>query len=58
VIRTVELMSATGGRFEVSLDGEIVFSKASEKRFPKAGEVVARLEKRLGPGLKWRQEPT
>lgn len=58
VMRAVELVSASGGRFEISLDGELVFSKAGEKRFPKPGEVAARFERKLGPSLMWRESST
>jgi predicted Rdx family selenoprotein len=54
VMRTVELRSGTHGRFEVSLDGEMTFSKAALKRFPKPGEVVRIFERHLGPPLEWR----
>ena len=42
------------GRFEVSLDGEMTFSKAALKRFPRPGEVVRAFERHLGPPLEWR----
>jgi hypothetical protein len=35
------------GRFEVSLGGDLVFSKAALGRFPEPGEVEAALERRL-----------
>ena len=54
-LRVVELRSGTKGRFEVSLDGELVFSKASLSRHAHKGEVVAAFEQRLGPSLKWRK---
>ena len=55
ILRTVELRSGDKGRFEVTLDGEIVFSKASLKRHPKPGEVAAEFERRLGRPLAWRK---
>jgi len=55
IIRAVELVSASHGRFDISLDGELVFSKKASGRFPKAGEVAGRFEKTLGPALDWRQ---
>ena len=54
-MRTVELRSGSTGRFEVILDGELVFSKAELKRHPKPGEVTAAFERRLGRPLEWRQ---
>jgi len=55
IIRAVELVSASHGRFDISLDGELVFSKKASGRFPKPGEVAGRFEKTLGPALDWRQ---
>jgi selT/selW/selH-like putative selenoprotein len=34
-----------GGRFEVSVDGKLVFSKLATKRFPDDGEVLRLLAK-------------
>src|ERR1051326_6952600 len=48
-MRRVELRSGTTGRFEVSLDGDLVFSKAALKRHAAAGEVAGIFEQRLGP---------
>jgi selenoprotein W-related protein len=39
-IETITLVPADGGRFEVSVNGELVFSKKQEKRHAEAGEVV------------------
>lgn len=55
ILRTVELRSGSTGRFEVILDGELVFSKAQLKRHPNPGEVAAAFERRLGRPLAWRQ---
>jgi len=55
IIRAVELVSASHGRFDISLDGELVFSKKASGRFPKPGEVAGQFEKKLGPALDWRQ---
>ena len=55
IIRAVELVSASHGRFDISLDGELVFSKKASGRFPKPGEVAGHFEKKLGPALDWRQ---
>ena len=55
IIRAVELVSGSNGRFEVALDGELVFSKKAVGRFPRAGEVSGQFEKKLGPALDWRQ---
>ena len=58
IMRAVELQSGSEGRFEVSLDGDLVFSKKSAGRFPKPDEVAAIFEKKLGPALDWRQPST
>jgi selT/selW/selH-like putative selenoprotein len=50
----VELKTGDRGAFEVTLDGETVFSKKREKRFPAQGELAALVEVRLGPPLPWR----
>ena len=55
ILRTVELRSGNTGRFEVTLDGELVFSKAQLKRHPKPGEVTSAFEQRLGRPLAWRK---
>jgi selenoprotein W-related protein len=38
-IEECTLQPSTGGRFEVSLDGEPVFSKAETGRFPTVDEI-------------------
>jgi selT/selW/selH-like putative selenoprotein len=50
----VELRPGDKGTFEVTLDGETVFSKKQQKRFPRQDELAALLEERLGPPLHWR----
>tara|TARA_B100000749_G_C18440904_1_gene472125 strand:- start:1002 stop:1175 length:174 start_codon:yes stop_codon:yes gene_type:complete len=35
----VELISSGGGVFEVTLDGDLIFSKRSLDRFPEDGEI-------------------
>jgi selenoprotein W-related protein len=56
IMRTVALRSGDHGRFEVTLDGELVFSKAAAHRFPEPGEVARIIEATLGPALEWRAE--
>lgn len=36
-------MKGSGGEFEVSVDGRVVFSKKSEGRFPELDEILDRL---------------
>ena len=55
ILKGVELASGSKGRFEVTLDGELIFSKVSLQRHANAGEVSAEVERRLGPRLDWRQ---
>jgi selenoprotein W-related protein len=58
IMRGVELISSSGGTFDISLDGQLVFSKKAAGRFPKPGEVAALFEKKLGPALEWRDRST
>ena len=58
IIRAVELQSGNNGRFEITLDGELVFSKKDHGRFPKPGEVAGLFERKLGPPLDWRKSTT
>ena len=44
-------MPSSGGRFEVTLDGELIFSKAALKRHAEPGEVVGLVRERLGPEI-------
>jgi len=45
------LLPSSSGRFEVTLDGELLFSKAALKRHPRPGEVYRLVAARLGPPL-------
>ena len=45
------LLPSGGGRFEVMLDGELLFSKAALKRHPRPGEVHGLVAARLGPPI-------
>ena len=38
------LVPADGGRFEVIVDGNLVFSKLQEGRFPSEEEIAAKLD--------------
>jgi selenoprotein W-related protein len=46
----VALVPGTGGVFEVRLDGEVLFSRASEGRFPEARELKQKVRDRVAPG--------
>lgn len=54
IVRALELRSASGGRFDIYLDDELVFSKQKARRFPKPGEVAGLFATKLGPALDWR----
>ena len=45
VIESVALIPSDGGRFEVSVNGELVYSKLQTKRHAEAGEVVKLIHK-------------
>jgi predicted Rdx family selenoprotein len=45
------LLPRGGGRFEVTLDGELLFSKAALNRHPRPGEVHGLVAARLGPPI-------
>jgi selenoprotein W-related protein len=49
VLEGVELIPSSKGRFEVVLDGELVFSKAALGRHANPGEVGDLIRKRIGP---------
>jgi selenoprotein W-related protein len=36
----VELIASSGGVYEVTIDGRLIFSKKKTGRFPEAGEVL------------------
>jgi len=38
-----ELIEGSGGVFEVEVNGELIFSKKQEKRFPTEEEIFSRL---------------
>lgn len=49
VIASLELIPSSKGRFEVTLDGELIFSKAALGRHANPGEVAALVRDRIGP---------
>jgi len=44
------LVPSSGGRFEVSVDGRLVFSKAALGRHAEPGEVLDQVERALRKG--------
>ena len=51
IIRDIRLLPSSKGRFEVILDGDLIFSKASLGRHAQPGEVAAIVEERIGPRI-------
>ncbi|MHB8573138.1 MAG: Rdx family protein [Candidatus Dormibacteria bacterium] len=51
VVSRLEMIPAGGGRFEVTLDGELIFSKAALKRHAQPGEVAGLVAARIGPRI-------
>lgn len=45
----VALIPGQGGIFEVWLDGELLFSRAEQARFPEAKEIKQRVRDRVAP---------
>lgn len=43
-ISRLVLVPSDGGRFEVSFDGDLVFSKLAEKRFPENAEIMGQIK--------------
>ncbi|MBJ7602056.1 MAG: Rdx family protein [Candidatus Dormibacteraeota bacterium] len=54
ILTGLEMKPGKSGRFEVSVDGELVFSKAALKRHARPGEIAGLLSPKLGPPLDWR----
>jgi selenoprotein W-related protein len=46
-IETLTLVPSDGGKFEISLDGELIFSKLKVGRHPEVGEVKALFDEYL-----------
>ena len=51
IIETIELVPSSKGRFEVTLDGELIFSKAALGRHANPGEVAGLVRARVGPEI-------
>lgn len=45
VIESVALIPSDGGKFEVSVNGELVYSKLETKRHAEAGEILTTISK-------------
>jgi selenoprotein W-related protein len=51
IIETIEMIPSSKGRFEVIVDGELIFSKAALGRHAEPGEIVAIAERTMGPPI-------
>ena len=51
VIASVDMLPSSKGRFEVIVDGELIFSKAALGRHAKPGEVAGLVRQKLGPEI-------
>ena len=51
IIETIDLVPSSKGRFEVTLDGALLFSKAALGRHAEPGEVVALAREKMGPEI-------
>jgi selenoprotein W-related protein len=47
-VESVALIPSDGGRFEVSVDGKLIYSKLQTKRHAEAGEIVGLVNKMIG----------
>jgi selenoprotein W-related protein len=45
-IKNLNLQPASGGLFEVTFNGELIFSKKKRDRFPEKGEIVGLIDQR------------
>jgi len=54
ILVEVSLRSGSKGRFEVTVDDQLLFSKVKLGRFPHTGEVLKLIQPILGPPLDWR----
>jgi len=45
LIESVTLIPSDGGRFEVSVNGELIYSKIQTKRHAEAGEIINLIHK-------------
>ena len=51
ILAAVELVPSSKGRFEVTLDGELIFSKAALGRHANPGEIAQLIRSRVGPEI-------
>ena len=51
MIETIELLPSSKGRFEVTLDDELIFSKSALGRHASPGEIAKAVRDRIGTEL-------
>jgi selenoprotein W-related protein len=51
VIADISLLPSSNGRFEVTLDDELIYSKISTGRHAAEGEIAAIVRERIGPEI-------
>jgi selenoprotein W-related protein len=52
IIAGIDLLPSSKGRFEVTLDDELIFSKAGLGRHAQPGEVAGLVRDRIGPEVR------
>ena len=52
MIADLTMLPSSKGRFEVTIDGELVFSKAALGRHAQPGEIAKLVRARLGPEVR------
>lgn len=57
-LKEVALQPASGGIFEITLDGEIIATNRDTKRMPESGEVKRLVRDRIAPDRTIGHEPT
>jgi selenoprotein W-related protein len=48
LIETLTLLPSDGGKFEVSVNGELIYSKLTTRRHAEAGEILGLVRKMVG----------
>jgi selenoprotein W-related protein len=51
VIDELTVVTASGGVFDVTVDGDLLFSKQAEGRHARDGEVLTRFREQIVPGV-------
>lgn len=51
IIESLTLTTGSGGVFDVTVDGDLLYSKKDEGRHAEPGEVLDRFEDRYGEGI-------